>query len=44
MLVVDDSPVIRELIAVNLELEGFEVFLRRTAGSAWIWSRRWSRM
>ena len=26
MLVVDDSDVIRELIAINLELEGFEVF------------------
>lgn len=25
VLVVDDSPVIRDLIAVNLELEGFEV-------------------
>jgi len=25
VLVVDDSPVIRELIAVNLQLEGFEV-------------------
>ena len=27
VLVVDDSEVIRQLIAVNLELEGFEVFL-----------------
>jgi DNA-binding response OmpR family regulator len=27
VLVVDDSEVIRRLIAVNLELEGFEVFL-----------------
>lgn len=27
VLVVDDSDVIRQLIAVNLELEGFEVFL-----------------
>ncbi|MBS2966466.1 response regulator [Actinocrinis puniceicyclus] len=27
VLVVDDSAVIRQLIAVNLELEGFEVFL-----------------
>jgi CheY-like chemotaxis protein len=26
VLVVDDSEVIRELIAINLELEGFEVF------------------
>jgi CheY-like chemotaxis protein len=26
VLVVDDSDVIRELIAINLELEGFEVF------------------
>ena len=25
VLVVDDSPVIRDLIAVNLELEGFDV-------------------
>ena len=31
VLVVDDSPVIRDLIAVNLELEGFEV-LRASDG------------
>jgi CheY-like chemotaxis protein len=32
VLVVDDSPVIRQLIAMNLELEGFEVFLAEDGG------------
>ena len=34
VLVVDDSPVIRDLIAVNLELEGFEVDLAEDGEAA----------
>jgi CheY-like chemotaxis protein len=43
VLVVDDSEVIRQLIAVNLELEGFEVHLAEDGMDCLSRSRRCSR-